>query len=115
MAQSPKYTFNYFYFYVKTFLSVMFVEVIELKKTETTICTTLYHHHHKHHHDQHHQRFALTLPAGTDGELSFDLGGVQRVVLCNQEGLEGGSIHKQRNSGELHIEHIVMPLFVTSL
>ena len=55
------------------------------------------------------------MPAGTDGELGFDLGGVQWVVLCDQEGLEGGPIHKQRHSGELDIQHIVMPLFVTSL
>lgn len=37
----------------------------------------------------------FTLPAGTNGELRFDLGGVQWVVLCNQEGLKGSSIHKQ--------------------
>jgi len=57
----------------------------------------------------------FTLPAGTNGELSLDLGGVQWVVLCDQEGLKGGSIHKQRHGGELHIQHIVMPLFVTHL
>lgn len=57
----------------------------------------------------------FTLPAGTNGELSFYLGGMQWVVLCNQEGLKGSSIHKQRHSGELYIQHIVMPLFVTHL
>lgn len=57
----------------------------------------------------------FTLPAGTNRELSFYLGGVQWVVLCNQEGLKGSPIHKYRNSGELHIKHIVMPLFVTHL
>lgn len=45
----------------------------------------------------------VTLPAGTNGELSFNLGGVQWVVLCNQEGLKRSSIHKQRHSGELYI------------
>lgn len=57
----------------------------------------------------------FTLPAGTDGELSFDLGGVQWVVLRNQEGLKGSSVHKQGHGGELHIQHVVMPLFVTHL
>lgn len=45
----------------------------------------------------------VTLPAGTNGELSFNLGGMQWIVLCNQEGLERSSIHKQRHSGELYI------------
>lgn len=57
----------------------------------------------------------FTLPAGTNSELSFNLGGMQWVVLCNQEGLKGSPIHKQRHSGELHIQHVVMPLFVTNL
>lgn len=57
----------------------------------------------------------LTLPTGTDGKLGFDLGCVQRVILCNQEGLKGGSIHKQRHGGELHVQHVVMPLFVAHL
>lgn len=56
-----------------------------------------------------------TLPTGANCELSLDLRGVQRVVLCDHEGLEGRPIHKQRNSGELHVEHIMMPLFVTHL
>lgn len=56
-----------------------------------------------------------TLPAGTNSELSFNLGGVQWIVLCNQEGLKGSSVHKQRHRGELHIEHIMMPFFVTHL
>lgn len=57
----------------------------------------------------------LTLPAGADGELGLNLGRVQRVILCDQEGLKGGSIHKQRHGGELHVQHIVMPLFVAHL
>lgn len=55
------------------------------------------------------------MPAGTDGELGFDLGCVQRVILRDQEGLKGGSVHKQRHGGELHIQHIVVPLFVAHL
>lgn len=58
---------------------------------------------------------AFTLPAGTDGKLTFDFGGVQWVVLCNQEWLEHSSIHKERHAGDLDIQHIVMPLFVTCL
>lgn len=57
----------------------------------------------------------FTLPAGTDGELSFDFGGVQWVVLCNQEWLEHSSIHKERHAGDLDVQHVVMPLFVTCL
>lgn len=57
----------------------------------------------------------LTLPAGTDGELGFDLGSVQWIILRHQEGLKGGSIHEQGHSGEFHIQHIVMPLFVAHL
>lgn len=57
----------------------------------------------------------FTLPAGTNGELSFDFGGVQWVVLCNQEWLEHRSIHKERHAGDLHVQHVVMPLFVTCL
>ena len=55
------------------------------------------------------------MPAGTDGELRLDLGGVQRVVLSDQEGLEGGAVHKQGHGGELHVQHVVMPLFVAHL
>lgn len=57
----------------------------------------------------------FTLPTGTNGELSFNLGGVQGVILCDQEGLKRGPVHKQRHGGELHVQHIVMPLFVTHL
>lgn len=57
----------------------------------------------------------FTLPAGTNGELRFNLGGVHRVVLCHQEGLKRSAVHKQRHGGELHIQDVVMPLFVTRL
>lgn len=60
-------------------------------------------------------KYKCTLPAGSNSELGFDLRGVQWVVLCDKEGLKGSAIHKQRDCGELHIQHIVMPLFVTDL
>lgn len=57
----------------------------------------------------------FTLPAGTDGKLSFNFGGMQWVVLGNQEWLEHSSIDKESHAGDLHIQHIVVPLFVTRL
>lgn len=56
-----------------------------------------------------------TLPAGADGELGFDLGGMQRVILRDQERLEGGTIHKQSHCRELDVQHVVMPFFITHL
>lgn len=62
-----------------------------------------------------HNASDCTLPAGANSELSFNLGGVERVILCDQEGLEGSSIHKQRHCRELDVQHIVMPFLITDL
>lgn len=62
-----------------------------------------------------HNASDCTLPAGANSELSFNLGGVERVILCDQEGLEGRSIHKQSHCRELDVQHIVMPFFITDL
>lgn len=56
-----------------------------------------------------------TLPAGTNCELGPNLRGVKWIVLRHHEGLEGSPVHKQGDSGELHVQHIMMPLFVTHL
>lgn len=55
------------------------------------------------------------MPAGPDSELHVDLGGVQGVVFGDQEGLEGGPVYKESHGGELHVQHVVVPLFVTHL
>lgn len=55
------------------------------------------------------------MPAGADGELGFDLGGMQRVILRDQEGLKGGTIHKQSHCWELDVQHVVMPFLITHL
>lgn len=56
-----------------------------------------------------------TLPAGADGELGFDRGGMQRVILRDQERLKCGTIHKQSHCRELDVHHVVMPFFITHL
>jgi hypothetical protein len=40
---------------------------------------------------------------------------VQGVVFGDQEGLEGGTVYKESYGGELHVQHVVVPLFVTHL
>lgn len=65
--------------------------------------------------ETHHNTSNCTLPAGANSELSFNLGGMERVILCDQEGLEGNSIHKQRHTRKLDVQHIVVPFFITDL
>lgn len=57
----------------------------------------------------------VTLPASSNGQLGLQLGSMQGVVLGDQEGLEGHTVHEQGDRGELDVQHVVMPLLIAHL
>lgn len=57
----------------------------------------------------------VTLPAGPNHELSFDLGRMKRVILGHREGLVRNSVHIESHTREFHVEDEVMPFLITDL
>lgn len=57
----------------------------------------------------------ITLPAGPNHELSFDLGWMKWVILGDREGLMRNTIHIENHAWEFYIEDVVVPLLITDL
>lgn len=57
----------------------------------------------------------LTLPAGAHCQLHVNLRGVDGPVVGDQVGVIGHPVHVEHHDGELHVDDVVVPLFVTDL
>lgn len=57
----------------------------------------------------------LTLPTGAHRQLHVDLRRVDGPVVSHQVGVIGHPVHVERHHGELHVDDVVVPLFVANL
>ena len=56
-----------------------------------------------------------TLPAGSNGQLHIDLGGMDGPIIRHQIGVVGHTINVQGHHRKLNVDDVVVPLLVADL